>query len=279
MSSRTVDFENIHQLLQHINDNLINKPHVYYRGMRSHDWTLSTTYLRFINEYRPDILNDKARKLPMGSDKRLLKKFSQNLIINNDFPNVNFDPETDNTELWELGQHFGLPSPLLDWSASPYVALFFALHEKLDVGKNPCIWTLDSVLLETLQQVFIDKGAQETEPDYAHKIYLINPSFEKNKRVAYQQGVFTRGVNLMPQEKLEDALRDKQGIKHGDYIFKQYTFTCTDEQRLSALLMLDKMNINYRTLYPDVEGSVKHAKLSLILESTHRRGASYSFSS
>jgi len=276
MSHRTIELSGYKNLISYINDKYIMQQGILYRGMKNSKWKLETTFYRFMLANMPNRL-----KAPDDETmERLINNFKDNIRINGDFKNIKLKNDPLDTELWELGQHYGLPSPLLDWSISPYVALFFALHDAQDSlsdGNLPCIWILNPQLLDIFHQTYLKGGKMEgpkvkdDKMDTSKLVYTVKPKYGFNSRVAYQQGVFTTGVPLLSHEDWEDSLRSEFGIAlGGDCIFTKLVFPCSSEQRLEVLLMLDRMNINYRTLFPVLEGSVKHAVSSLLLEAAYK---------
>src|SRR4051794_16880240 len=87
-----------------------------WRGHRCDDWPLESTFARRIKHKKTDAAT--LAKLQITRFRKATRgRRGEN------------PPPLSDDELWALGQHFGLATPLLDWTLSPYVALYFAFAE------------------------------------------------------------------------------------------------------------------------------------------------------
>ncbi|MFA7092020.1 MAG: FRG domain-containing protein [Arcobacteraceae bacterium] len=92
-----------------------------------------------------------------------------------------------NDELWALGQHFGLATPLLDWSRSPYVALFFAL--------NNCSKTENGVLYALVESDIEEINKRKCKNQQG--VHIVNPLTNFNTRLVNQRGLFLNVPSLI----------------------------------------------------------------------------------
>ena len=100
-----------------------------FRGMCG-DWPLSTSLQRLNHPF--DTLRDIERAMF-----RNFKKYAY----------ADLDPSTSDWKWLAVAQHHGLPTRLLDWTFSPFVAMHFATNELDKMDKDGVIWmvNLDSI--------------------------------------------------------------------------------------------------------------------------------------
>jgi hypothetical protein len=150
---------------------------------------------------------------------------------------------------WSIGQHYGLATPLLDWSRSPYIAVFFAMCELHETSNGyRALWVFD----------FEEYNRSVSEIENPNpKVLIFNPTEKSNLRIIRQQGLFTycslvEAMNVSLESKFNSTnnfLR-KVNIK--------------EELTVDFIHHLDHMNVNYSSLYPDLQGSALSANLKLI---------------
>ena len=102
--------------------NLKSKRGYVWRGQKKDEdngWFLQSSFNRKVQSKDQ---HDRAKKL-----KRHLDNFKE--AMNKSYPNV---LPQDDVDVWALGQHYGLKTPLLDWTLSPYIAAYFAFNEGND---------------------------------------------------------------------------------------------------------------------------------------------------
>lgn len=220
-----------------------------YRGQTNYDWQLESTLDRLESRYSTRKFLDEKRSRSLNcvpfTRKQHLRAF-KNAIRGRRGPNP---PPLNEADCWALGQHHGLATPLLDWTRSPFVALFFAFEEEqyfLPDGK--CAEPEHrGVYILSINPFFKDPK------DDLHVVRLVSPDADANNRLISQAALFIqmpRNTNL--ESYVKEHLKDRTSGA---------TFTkikISNNGRDECLVALNKMNINHMTLFPDIEGAAKH---------------------
>ena len=109
-----------------------------------------------------------------------------------------------------------------------------------------------------------DKSVPEDE-----RVTVVEPMTHHNPRLVSQRGLF---LKIPPTQSL-DNLIDK--LKADDHV-TMYKFIFDDHFRDDALAALDRRNINYASLFPDIAGSALHSnfefEIAKHLESMREKG-------
>ncbi len=157
----------------------------WFRGHASYDWKLSPSALRYPSA------NHRVKALGLVAE---FKRFAE-------FKLVKPPPLEDEFKWWQVAQHYGLPTRLLDWTQSAAVALYFACQDESKDGLvlvlNPADLNLaaakerrvfDANLDAAKIRPYLTLGAEETRR--GKKTIAIQPTWN-SERITIQQGAFT----------------------------------------------------------------------------------------
>jgi hypothetical protein len=213
-----------------------------WRGQRTASWPLQSSLDRFI------VTEDPRDRMKLARQHLSRFKLASRGRRGNTPSLISSE-----SEWWALAQHNAMMTPLLDWTDSPFVALYFAFEKDVNgVATERAVWGLADTL---------SKNREIEEAPEGHlraPLEFFRPMQDENARLVSQAGLFT---------KLPLGITVEQWIKEN---YKNETkqvslmkIVIPDLNREECLRTLNRMNINHLSLFPDLYGAGKHCNKAL----------------
>jgi hypothetical protein len=257
----SVEVDSIEKLIRKLNE---FPNHFVFRGHSDASWKLESTLERIIG---PNWSGPNATKFEDHSYQVFQSKYH--------IYNKNEHMPKSKLAWLAIMQHYGIPTRLLDFTESPYIALYFALESYNPIeSKDLSIFCIDYTAIMDASISFIkniDSQFSETRQTiHCHKDYIfdnivdrysydiiwITEPGELNARMDRQSGTFLISGNRA--KKIESIL--------GSELYRKcdmLNIIIKRELYVNAYALLRKMSINAKSIYGDVSGLAKSIKMDL----------------
>jgi len=238
-----------------------------WRGQRCDNWGLLSSFDRW---YRKKVANRNEKH--RGS---LLKKHLK--VFRTKLEEAIGIRYTKEDVYWALAQHYGLDTPLLDWTKDPYRAAYFAFYKEPDANQKSyrAIYALSKktqILLRKSKNKIKDKTKAVIRQQVVGKERFLKVldtfavDATQNTRLQHQKGMFTKALNGDDVETNIRRLYERRTDIQEDEKIILFNILIPNQERYKALQWLkDQKGIQYTKLFPDPEGAVEACKMELRL--------------
>jgi FRG domain len=230
---------------------------VWFRGQSDATWQLHTTlerrsmsvravsaYLNLIGEIKPAIETFTGATFEMPNRVDVEKSCRE-------YDRFEFALREFTTYLAHL-RHCGFPSPLLDWSRSPYVAAYFAFARTRHDG--------DVAIYAYRERPVNFKIGDSDLP----QIVSFGPIVKTHKRHFRQQSRYTTCVRYIDGQWYFEPHDSVFGMKDNLQQDLLWKITIPAKERLKVLEHLDKFNLNEFTLFDSEEALLEMLAMRVI---------------
>lgn len=238
----------------------------FYRGQPNSEWHLQTTLERIIG---PDVAVH-SYYYAIKKIQSHIETFTDHnwtLPSHEEFDNAASIMNESIMVYLQYLRHFGYPSPLLDWTLSPYVAAYFAFRDLSSTAESVAIYRFFAA-----SELWGNRPGHMLNEDaspYA-MICPVSTASRKTKRHYLQQSVYTvcfRKINnalCFASHEHPSIIGTVDESPYGEWIDK---FIIPASERITALHRLEAYNINAYSLMGTEESLLE----TLFLQTYKRR--------
>ena len=243
MEIEELTFDSIKDFLEYLSGQSDNKIRLF-RGQMN-DWALDSKLLRLV-------MASKKKADFYKIEKKIFEKFKEKY-------KCFYSSDLDDWDLLSLGQHYGLPTRLIDWTSNPLIALWFAFEEAKKNHKDRIIFGL---VVE--ENSIADRQLDDLFGGRFIKVFKAKPF---DDRVINQESWFSiqppqiygKGGDGLPHF---DEYNTLNRNCHFEYYLIRFRFRNSLRRRI--LKELDKEGINGMKVYPDLTGLSKMIEMNEI---------------
>ncbi|TGK51149.1 FRG domain-containing protein [Leptospira kanakyensis] len=245
-----------------------------FRGEADQNWELKTSI---------DRASEKIPRLPFSE----LESIWQINKTRRIYPEIKDINPTDYLEILSFLQHHGVPTRLLDFTRSPYLALYFSFEDLDQKSEYTTIYGFNAAFFRSKFYECIKKQEDHFTKEIDYNFYkedlinwgnieyfprlyneIINPDNIDfvlpvepdvfNQRIFVQQGLF-----FLQGSTQKSFYQNLEIYQESDLDKNTFKLNINRNLQNKIILKLAKMGITPYSLYPGIEGLLKDMKLTL----------------